>query len=437
MNKKILIVMSHGKESGPAGTKLQALARVAEKMKATALTVDYRGIDDPDERVKHLLARPLPPHDILILAGSSMGGYVSLVASEQLKPQGLFLMAPALGKAGYQVENPVPHAAHLSIVQGWGDTVTLPQQAIEFAQNHGAELLMVDDEHRLSESVPAIQAQFERLVRRASGARLAKLERPRAASPSRLESGVLERLAGKALFYPCAGEDYRVPIETFAPYITDFYFVDKGYFCPGDQDARYTNFGCRAEAFIPCLQLHPDYALVACDIEGPSTARPRRRYEDNEDYSPFSPWAVAVGQRTETYLHHPSGQTIRLHFRRDDGVTALKALAESMRLGVFFYRGDSMGEGGSGVMWLQRTLIHEVLQHLDDGGLYVTDGSQHHGMGWKQDEGVAYEYENLWQHSNTPAERFQADALSEFTDTQGIRFKCVGHTGVRYGLTLA
>jgi alpha/beta superfamily hydrolase len=161
-------------------------------MKATALTVHYRGMDDPDERGKHLLARSLPPHDILILAGSSMGGYVSLVASEQLKPQGLFLMASALGKAGYQVENPVPHAAHLSEVQGWGDTVTLPQQAIEFARNHGAELLMVDDEHRLSDSLPAIQAQFERLVRRTSGARLSKLERPKAASPSRMARAIGE-----------------------------------------------------------------------------------------------------------------------------------------------------------------------------------------------------------------------------------------------------
>jgi hypothetical protein len=47
---------------------------------------------DPDACVKWLLAMGLR----LVLVGSSMGGYVSTIASQSLKPAGLFLMAPAL-----------------------------------------------------------------------------------------------------------------------------------------------------------------------------------------------------------------------------------------------------------------------------------------------------------------------------------------------------
>ena len=35
-------------------------------------------------------------------------------------------------------------------------------------------------------------------------------------------------------------------------------------------------------------------------------------------------------------------------------------------LAVFYYRGDSMGEGGSGQWWLGHELFNEVLSHLVD-----------------------------------------------------------------------
>ena len=57
--------------------------------------VDYENEIDPQQRVDRLLSAKLPPHDHLILAGTSMGGYVSTVAGETLNPAGLFLLAPA------------------------------------------------------------------------------------------------------------------------------------------------------------------------------------------------------------------------------------------------------------------------------------------------------------------------------------------------------
>ena len=44
--KNLLVVFSHGKESGPLGSKIQALMRVAEQQGARTLSVNYR--EHPD-----------------------------------------------------------------------------------------------------------------------------------------------------------------------------------------------------------------------------------------------------------------------------------------------------------------------------------------------------------------------------------------------------
>jgi hypothetical protein len=46
-------------------------------MGAQVLSIDYAGIDDPEQRVAKLLAYEISAHSQLILVGSSMGGYVS------------------------------------------------------------------------------------------------------------------------------------------------------------------------------------------------------------------------------------------------------------------------------------------------------------------------------------------------------------------------
>jgi hypothetical protein len=45
-----------------------------------------------------------------------------------------------------------------------------------------------------------------------------------------LDKEILERINNSKLFYPCSGDDWEIPIELFSPYVTDFWFVDKGYF---------------------------------------------------------------------------------------------------------------------------------------------------------------------------------------------------------------
>ena len=166
-----LVVFSHGKESGPLGSKIRALMRIAEQQGARTLSVDYRthpdgtAIDhdapgEADRRVAQLLATALPAHGRLVLVGSSMGGYVSTVANQHLKPDALFLLAPAFYLPGDACQDPAPHARSTLIVHGWGDSVVPPGNSIDFARRHRCALHLLDGDHRLNAALPSIEPLF-------------------------------------------------------------------------------------------------------------------------------------------------------------------------------------------------------------------------------------------------------------------------------------
>ena len=67
---------------------------------------------------------------------------------------------------------------------------------------------------------------------------------------------------------------------------------------------------------------------------------------------------------------HCSGNSIR-YFQ--DGLATFCRHIDN--LAVFFYRGDSAGEGGSDQQWLAETLFLAVVAKLPHKGLIVTDGS--------------------------------------------------------------
>ena len=71
------VVFSHGKESGPWGSKITAMAAVVRDLGVEVESVDYRGLDDPATRVRKLIGVGASLKDRLLLVGSSMGGHVS------------------------------------------------------------------------------------------------------------------------------------------------------------------------------------------------------------------------------------------------------------------------------------------------------------------------------------------------------------------------
>jgi len=154
------VCFCHGRESGPWGTKIRRLARVAEQLGCRVVSPDDRATQNPDERVRRLvtLAGGLPKP--LILAGSSMGGYVAAVAAGQLQPAGLFLLAPAVGLPGYAVPEPAPSITHLTIVHGWDDDVVPVDHVLRFARAERAALHLLPDGHLLQNQLDRIERLF-------------------------------------------------------------------------------------------------------------------------------------------------------------------------------------------------------------------------------------------------------------------------------------
>ena len=84
------VYFSHGKESGPWGTKIKRLAAIAGEHGCEVDSIDYTDTYDPDLRVERLVSILKDEKEKCILVGSSMGGYVSLMASGEVEPHAVF-----------------------------------------------------------------------------------------------------------------------------------------------------------------------------------------------------------------------------------------------------------------------------------------------------------------------------------------------------------
>ena len=159
-----LVCFAHGKESGPWGTKITHLAKIAQSAGFDVLSPDYSHSHDPKERVQQLLTLA-PKARRLVLVGSSMGGYVSAMACAELKPQALFLMAPALYFPGWD-EEPQGIPQHCTVVHGWDDDIVPPERGIRFARKNCATLHMLKSGHTLNDQLPMLVMLFSDLLAR-------------------------------------------------------------------------------------------------------------------------------------------------------------------------------------------------------------------------------------------------------------------------------
>ncbi len=146
-------ILSHGFESGPEATKVTALAEVAQRLGWTHERPDYSDLDamsevsrvgDVPTRLRRLVER-------------------AAIAARQGPVAGLFLMVPPT------TMGPMPAldaaAVPTTVVQAWHDDVVPAAGVIAWAQARSAQLLLVDDGHRLERHVEASAQAFERLLR--------------------------------------------------------------------------------------------------------------------------------------------------------------------------------------------------------------------------------------------------------------------------------
>jgi len=155
------VIFSHGKESGPWGSKIQCLADISRQAGCAVDSIDYTDTFDPDLRVKRLLEKVKSEQDSVLLVGSSMGGYVSLVAAEQIAVAGVFLMAPALYLDGYHQQNYQPQCLQIEIVHGWSDDVVPVAGSLRFAQEVDCPLHLISGDHPLNGSLETVAGLFK------------------------------------------------------------------------------------------------------------------------------------------------------------------------------------------------------------------------------------------------------------------------------------
>lgn len=169
---KAHIIISHGLESSPDATKATALSRIVESMGCTSERPDYRDHDndqtvtrlgDVKGRIARLRELANKVQGPLILAGSSMGAFISARVSLEVSAAGLFLMAPPTQLEGFNIKL---EAANIPtcIVHGWDDELIPATEVVKWAHKRRDQLVLVNDSHRLADHVDFCAEVFARFV---------------------------------------------------------------------------------------------------------------------------------------------------------------------------------------------------------------------------------------------------------------------------------
>jgi hypothetical protein len=175
----------------------------------------------------------------------------------------------------------------------------------------------------------------------------------------------LEMVRGKIFFYPAAMYDSTEPILIFWRYLDEFWFCDKAY--PAGLQLQ------------PAVSSSVGFQVVTSSKDGSVNAFIERR----TDQSGKKFWFLEPSRLRESY-RSDNGDVIRVIRRRGFGQIAITTEFEPKSIGVFMHRGDSLGEGGSGVSFLANKkssyeqtskLFEKLSERLANRALVVSDGS--------------------------------------------------------------
>ena len=165
------VILSHGSDSGPDATKISALARVAGSLGWTTFKPDYREEDKlgyagcVPPRVARLVEVMRDQPRPLVLAGSSMGAFVSGLASLRAACDGLFLIALPIDIPGCPQRFDAARDVPGMLVHGYRDEMCPVDAAVAFTGERGMPALLLDDDHRLGDHIAVLERQFELFLR--------------------------------------------------------------------------------------------------------------------------------------------------------------------------------------------------------------------------------------------------------------------------------
>lgn len=166
------VILSHGFNSGPGATKVAALARVARACGWRTACPDFRADDAGghaacvDPRRARLLDAVRAAAQPLVLAGSSMGAFVSALVGPGVDCGGLFLLALPVAIPECSSRLAAPRGIHSMLVHGYRDQVCPCAAAVAFAKDAGAAALLLDDDHGLMAHLQVIEVHFAAFLRR-------------------------------------------------------------------------------------------------------------------------------------------------------------------------------------------------------------------------------------------------------------------------------
>jgi hypothetical protein len=235
----------------------------------------------------------------------------------------------------------------------------------------------------------------------------------------------LSALSGTCLFYPCSGADLLTPMVLFADKVASLCFADRGYFRPRHQDTRHHGLDVAVAKAGPIPPPQEEWSLLHRAFEEASAPD-----DDDDEYDLYGRYR-GIARLTETYHHKAADAEFRVQRPNDDARRVFDSLTDP--LGVFFYRGDSLGEGGSGILWNDMSLMERVLSKLVNGGLLVTDGSN---PGESKGHSVGHHRPVLHARKMRTAGQALEWVGHTVNNAIGRRLTCIGYAGQRYGATL-
>lgn len=160
------IILCHGSNSSPEATKVSALAALGETLGWHTQRLDFRADDALGSaesvfpRITRLQAAMDACNTPPLLVGSSMGAFVAGLASLQRPVAGLFLLATPEAIPGYPIGFDLRTDVPTLLIHGWRDEVCPLDDLFAWASRRQLPLLVLDDDHRLGDSMDAITTQF-------------------------------------------------------------------------------------------------------------------------------------------------------------------------------------------------------------------------------------------------------------------------------------
>ena len=149
LGMKAKLVFLHGLESGPQGSKYQALQELDTEM----IAPNCQGINDIAERLQ-IIEDSLEGVERMVLVGSSFGGLAALLFAQgehrRDRIAGCLLCAPAIPLAAPETIPWIP--PNTVVLHGTDDDVIPHHFSRAFCEERGVRLVTVEDDHRLADS---------------------------------------------------------------------------------------------------------------------------------------------------------------------------------------------------------------------------------------------------------------------------------------------